>query len=307
MFNGNLRLSTGLMIVALLATFGSGCAQLQNALKGPKDHKAEAEAKVDQAIAKGDLAALESMCQTHKVGETKLGYTKHEQACDAAGKLLAEKFADVPCDEADAYWKDAQEIDRDMKGRLHNAYGLKLAECDRWQPIFVDLMHWGQAWDRGSKGYKLIAQLGEAGEPVEEKFVNYLNSTDKPLAIDNSGYAMSHFLKWRLDQKDGKSCDAYVPAMDKLDANASHMLLIYFKEQTCEAAAPAAIASLGADSASTRIVACQLLGKIGGAAALKKVKIVAEKDGYSKKQDFTVVYPVRDACSQAMAKIELRQ
>ncbi len=304
------RFFAGILAV-LLPVFGSGCAQLQDALKTPQQKraakKAEAEAKIDQAAKDGNLEILKTACSDRKIDETEIGFNVRNKACAETSKLMAAEMNSLECDKVDAYWKEAKETHTDVKSKMHNTYGLKLAECERWDTIFVELMHWGQSWDRGSNGYKVLAKLDEAGKPVEDKFLSYLDATDKPLAIEHSNYAMSHFLKWRLDKKDGKSCDAYVPAMDKLDAGASHNLLIYFKEVSCEAAASAAAKKLAADSANTRIVACQLLGKVGGASHLKKVEIIAQKDGYSKEKNRTVVYPVRDACSQAMAKIELRQ
>jgi hypothetical protein len=288
---------------------GSGCAQL-NKFVNPKSagEKAdEVDAKVEQAIQNGDLAVLKKVCKDKKLGQSQVRFTTVNKACVETGKLMSTEIAGIECDKIDAYWENAKEMDSEVKGNLHNSYGLKLAECDRWDTLFVELMHWGQAWDRGSNGYKLIAKLDEAGEPVEDKFLNYLETTDKPLAIEHSAYAMSHFLKWRMDTEEGKSCGAYVPAMDKLDAGASHNLLVFFKEESCKEAASSAVSKLAADSPSTRIVACQLLGKVGDKSHLKKVEIVAKKDGYSKEKKLTVVYPVRDACSQAMAKIELRQ
>lgn len=247
------------------------------------------------------LVELKQVCKTGERDGKELGYGEDEKVCREVADLMGQNMASANCGAIEKYWEQSIDVNSDIKPMLHGAYGLRAAQCDRWDIVFEDLMHWGNG-----AGPELLAKLDEAGVPVEERFVTYLQETEKPLDIKHSAFAIMNFLYWKNQKGGGEPCGTFVPFVEKLNATAAYRLIAEFNRQSCEAAAPVALKALAADGNNTRLEACQLLGKVGTAEHLPKVQIVAEKDGHMIEKKKKVIYPVRDACSGAAAKIEVR-
>jgi len=86
------------------------------------------------------------------------------------------------------------------------------------------------------------------------------------------------------------------------------------KEAKCKEGIPVAVETMVDESPRRRAYSCEILGAIGDASVLDKVKTLAETDGHSTVKEeqrdgriwATKVYPVRDACLEAYGKIKLR-
>lgn len=260
---------------------------------------------IETAEKEKNIDLLRTACKTGKLGEDSLKYHPSD-TCKATGRLMAEEMASVDCKEISTYWENAKKMNSKIKELVYDAYGVRAATCDQWKIVFEDLMHWGQL-NKRAMGYKLLLKIDEASLPLESKFVEYLKTQAKPLDSKNSWYAMAHYIMWRADKDKGESCGTYAATANKLNAGGQHYMLQYFNIKSCKDGTTLALRSLAAENPDTRNLACRYLGKHGTSKHIKKLGVLASRDGYRITRNYRVVYPVRDTCNNAIAKIKVRQ
>lgn len=302
------RLSMQCCVLLLTVVGLSACANLKQMVPKKKKTSAELKEDVKAAEAAKDLEKLKTACKTGMLGEDKLGYSDKKSACAATGRLMEAEMAKVDCKEIKNYFESSKEVSSSIRTQLHGAYGLRAAECDQWTVVFEDLMHWGQV-STSASGYKLLVKIAEAGKPLEAKFVEYLKNTEQPLNIKFSNYAMAHYTMWRAKQNSGEPCSTYAGQAKKLNAGGKYYMLNYFLNKKCAEGMPLALESLASDGANTRILGCRFIAKHGNATHIKKLQILADRDGYNyvSKKNYQRIYPVRNVCGDAIAKIKVRQ
>lgn len=292
-------------LLCLLALTWSGCASMKAYLPKKKRTHREIKAAIATAEKEKKLDELRTACKTGKMGEDDIKYHRTD-TCKATGRLMAEEMATVDCKEITTYWENAKKMNSKIKEIVYDAYGLRAAACDKWGIVFEDLMHWGQL-NKGAMGYKLLVKIADAPLPLESKFLEYLKTQTSPLNSKNSWYAMAHYIMWRADQNKGESCGAYATSANKLNAGGQHYMLQYFNIKNCKDGISLALRSLAAENPDTRSLACRYLGKHGEGKHIKKLSVLAGRDGYRITRNYRVVYPVRDTCNNAIAKIKVRQ
>jgi len=271
--------------------------------------------EVSAANRRGDLGYLERVCSGQlpiRQGQT---FVK-KNAC-AFAKLHKETDAALhgTCGDVVARFASITPPGRHYVTEM----AVQFAKCDKYAELFEQIASWGSA----SAGEGILRKLAEQGLPIEAKFLDYarthagaaflhvgdlggrLGTTRGLTAIDN----ITSFL---LDVGSKQHCSLISRAVVDASVEVRLGAFRYFSATNgCPEAIAVATGLLTSNLPSTRIAACQLLGHIGKASVVPKLKILADSDGYStvvvKDGVGVKVYPVRDACGAAAGKIALRK
>jgi hypothetical protein len=193
----------------------------------------------------------------------------------------------------------------------------RVAECDQYPYLFEHVVHYGE-----SEGEKILVELEKGGAPVEAEFAKYLASHKGPQFFalkegrpNDAVYGLRHITHWLVQKGRGAQyCPAIADAAKGANMTARMSLFDYLRDVKCKEGIAVGVETLLDDEARNRSLSCILLGSIGDASVLDKVKTVADTDGYStvkeQERDGRIfgmkVYPVRDACLEAYGKIKLR-
>lgn len=299
----------------LLMTLASGCSLLGGLGLGEVGGIGEKPAdnsSINSASSRGDEAYLEKVCN----GETPARQdSDKEYACNRLERLRAPKKAlAVSCDDLQKAYEDAPKDDRKFVAAMSE----KMAECGHYPYLFEHVIHWGN----NNEGVEILQSLEKNGKPVEEEFGKYLESHKGAMFFATTQskkndvlYGIAHITKWLMGKGSTQHCAAIANAATGANIYARVSVMTYFKEAKCKEGVPLATELLAEDMPGDRTLGCRILGAIGDASVLGKVKIVAETDGYStiKEEErngrvwATKVYPVRDACLEASGKIKLRK
>jgi hypothetical protein len=261
------------------------------------------------AVKQADSVAIQDLCQKDH----------YEDACTVESSSSA--FGDLSKPDCSTLASKVQEAQKDFlktdKTSAEN-YGTvvaALARCDESKLIFEGIAHFGQ---NGSDAYGvnvLLAADKSAGDELAKTFDGYLKKSSGKafLATENGEFSGDHISHWLLATKRRDLCQPLVAAAKGANEEAIAGLMVYFTATECKEASPLAVQLLSSDTAFFRTTACNALGKIGDAAALPKVKTVAETDRTSRTSTepnengvFVKEYFVADACKHAAGKIQLR-
>jgi len=141
---------------------------------------------------------------------------------------------------------------------------------------------------------------------VEAKFSEYLQKAGaKPFPKNHAG-AVGELAAFLVGQQAYKLCPRLAALAMTDDAETIHEWLPFFTAANCKEGRAVAVLNLVAGLPVHRSAACEALGTIGTKAELPKVKAVAEGDGYNVIKKRVQLYPVRDKCSSAATKIQVR-
>lgn len=270
---------------------------------------------VNAAVTRGDEALLEQVCKG-KVAATD-GTDKY--ACKQLEFISAGRAAlAADCEAATQLYGGARQTDY----ALAKAMALKLIECGNYDYIFEHVVHMGGTTER--QGARLLAELEAAGKPMEAKFAAYLETHRGPRFFStamkeraDARHGIFEISVWLTQKKEPTQyCAAMAAAAKGANPVARLAILPYFGETKCQDGISVAVETLMDDEPESRIDACLLLATIGGPAAIQKLKIISSTDAYSEIRDEessngTVrsvrVYPVREACKEALGTALLQQ
>lgn len=285
----------------LLTAAASGCGGIAN------------YQTLQAAFDRGDLAYLEGACSGSII--TVRGEDQRSACWKRDHLVRRNSTMGASCDQiVAAHQKTGAE---DFK--VAQAVSAKLAECGHWAYLFEHMMHWGNE----SEGVKILTDLDAAGKPVEAELAKYLaahkGSRFFPVQGDRANdvrYGIAHLHDWL--QKKGhvqQHCGAIGAAALGANTTARVAALGYLKEGNCKEGVPVALETLLDEDGEARVAACKVLGALGDASVLPKVKLVAETDGWAVVREepregriwASRVHPAREACLDASGKIQLRK
>lgn len=266
---------------------------------------------INAAFDRRDEGELEKMCS----GEIALASEKNrESACAKLEVLRGPKAVQrVDCEHVVAHYDRADK----REAAFISAAARRMAECGQYTYMFEHVIHWGNS----GEGAEILIKLEEEGLPLEAEYGKYLAAHKGPeffvTVRDHENdviYGLGHITKWLVTKGHTQHCAAIAESATGASATARTAVLEYFKEAKCKEGVPVAVDLMLDDSPNRRAYACEILGSIGDASVLEKVKTLSETDGHSTVQEeeregriwATKVYPVRDACLEAYGKIKLR-
>lgn len=293
-------------VTLFFMTLATGCS-LVTGLIAPAD-----TSSINSAVSRKDEAYLEKVCNGESMARSD---SDKEYACNQLERLRGPgKALAATCDDVVQKYDDASKDEYSFVASMAD----KMAECGHYAYLFEHVVHWGN----NKEGAKLLGELEGKGKPVEAEFVKYLGSHKGPkfFAVEKNRkndvlYGMDHITKWLIDKGSTQHCAAIAESATGANIVARVSVMDYFKEAKCKEGIPLAVELLLEDLPGDRTLGCNILGAIGDASVLEKVKVVAETDGFSTVKEeerngrvwATKVYPVRDACLAASGKIKLRK
>ncbi len=261
---------------------------------------------VPDAVAAQDIEKLERFCRDGM--GMKVNYDDAKKAaCDALKEMAMARLTAAECGQVVSTWESvgtSLSIVGD-KAKTEGMYlaGERLATCGRWDYMFTKLMHWGNG--PSASGTELLKRLEAKGVPVEKEFLKFIGQSPKGVLGDYSENAVAHYAEWRVAKGGAPTCKAHSAVANKFAGMESNSLIWLFVKMECREAADVVAASLADPVPATRESACVALAELGAKNKIDKMKIVAEKDGAYKVNRGVQVYWVRDACNQAIGRLEL--
>ena len=197
------------------------------------------------------------------------------------------------------------------EGALQNFLGAgkRFAECEHWDYLFTNIIHWG---DSKGEGPQLIKVLVADGVDMEGQMLTFLKSN--AMDFESAPTASMHYTNFLIENKKYSRCKEYVaPSSTMPDLSWEHFAF-FFQESKCTAAANSVQKRLSSARADMRIMACRTLAKIGSRKHLSKMRSVAKSDSYFK--EVSVVrndkiyiekeYTVRDICKESVEQLRRR-
>ncbi len=295
------------------------------ALFGPS-----AKGELEAAQKSQDEGSLKKLCEDESLGDPKsYGYPAkatvremkqldanrkvRREACSAWHALDSERDTGDCTKLAGKYKHAARSIVDDEVG-FYAKWGGRFAKCGDYAFVFENIA-------QQSNG--ILEKLEAEGLPMQAEFIKYAQTHEgsRFLPVDHADLAVQGHLdfsskrlaSWLVKKKAFGHCSTLAKALEGASPGVRAAALPYFVEAKCGQAG----ASIGVDLLTTkdgehRRLACTNLGDMGDAETAKKVKILAETDGYSitgTDPNTGVPYeewPVRKACKQAYGKILLR-
>lgn len=286
------------LLTGILMSTSVGCGLL--ALPGAIAKKAERDAhdNIREARRKRDAAYIAEQCKED-------GSKSSELACEYRRQLALEDNKD--CGAVAAEYKDPNP---DFDNVHRHAMAKRFAACDKYALVFERLYD-HSAWK----------VLLDAGLPVADQAVEYVRSHPGPALFagaEDKRLAMADLVGGLLHLKRTQHCDVLVPAVKDADPGVQLAALEYFAGARCAEATPIAASFFLDPEPGNREWVCQKVGDFGDASVLPKLDILAQTDAHSVVEEeerrdgsgsrfYAVkVYPVRQACAEAVGKIRLR-
>ncbi|MBI3073450.1 MAG: hypothetical protein HYY84_15165 [Deltaproteobacteria bacterium] len=324
-----------ILLVVLMASFlATGCALLKGGGGGGGSSTRDAQKELKEAQANKDVAALQKLCDDDSLGDPQSSAVPMNAPNSVQMKILANRRArgqacreikalagdkdDGNCATVVKRYEEAGWISGESHADHYAKWARRFVKCNNFAAIFENLAHRGD-YGKGGEGVKLLQSLEKDGVPVVAEFVKYAKTHKgrRFLRIKMMSYAANHIGNWLVEGGHLDHCGVLSAALADADELLRAGILFYFTEAKCMKEGRAlGVGLLAADRADSRRLACANLASTGDASVLKKLRIVSDSDGYNVVQErrggdgriYGVrVYPVREACKQAMGKIQLRE
>lgn len=248
-----------------------------------------------------DHKAREHACEVKKTAAS-TAFAAGAGSCDTIRDAWAKRIAAGTGDNAEV--ADAAVTDYEIAVE-------KYLSCGHWDDFFEDLMLWGPGFGAADskyaqQGLKAMRAAQEKGVDLEAQILAYLGrKADKPFP-SNPSYGVDTVVTFLIEKKSLGLCAKLAPAAKPGDFKVNNQWMRYFVEAGCKEGLPLAVANLQAELHEQRVLACRALGKLGTKAENAKIKAVADGDAAFTVVDKVKVYPVRDACAEALAQIKSR-
>lgn len=234
--------------------------------------------KIDEAKTAGDKETVAQYC-LGRVEHTRVKGDNPIQGhgCQTALEMASESVAERGCDEFNAdhargigyLYKSTK--DEKLTKNASKAFSQRLVACEKWEELFFSYPR---------SGIPVDVAFIENGTDVDAKILAYMK--EKPNAANDL---------YRLrDVNGGVDCTTFATGP------VSRRKILIFSESCPAQARKDALAALASDSESTRIAACDALGKVGTKGDLSKLSIMWRDPSYK----------VTAACQNAEKKIKLK-
>ncbi len=248
-----------------------------------------------------DHKAREHACEVKKTAAS-TAFAAESGSCETIRDAWAKRIAAGTGDNAGV--ADAAVTDYELAVE-------KVLSCGLWDAFFEDLMVWGPGFGAADskyaqQGLKAMRAAQEKGVDIEAQILAYLGrKADKPFP-NNTVYAVNTAVTFLIEKKSLGLCAKLAPSARPGDFKVNNEWLRYFVEAGCKEGIPLAVANLQAELHEQRILACRALGKLGTRAENAKIKALADGDAAFEMREKVKVFPVRDACTEALAQIKSR-
>jgi len=301
--------STALWILVVAA----GCAGMMKELGAGK--KRDGWREVDQAIQAQDEAQLKTLCDDESLGPNNNTSPRYK-ACREYEALQADKDTG-DCTTVVERFRAAPDPKIGFAIEHSSKWAERLAKCEKFKEVFEEIAHLGEGGDK-SPGVQVLLKLEQNGVPLMAAFDTYAkeNGGAAFLNIKAASYAGSHVASWLILGGHLDQCPLLAKALTDSPEGVRASMLVYFIEAKCKPQGVALAQSLlTAKEDYHRATGCRTLGEIGDSSVVKKLKILAESDstfvvqeqqGNDGRVHAVKVFPVRDACKEAVGKIQLR-
>lgn len=304
------RVSFSLLCAVTLSIL-SGCSLLKNVFMSKqareKEQRKQIQAQIEQYAASRDQEKLEQFCMNKKID-----YTNQKRACNRLADIRVEDFEKSSCQQISERFTALKQFVRKYAGRrqFHTMFyksGAKLAQCKQWDDIFTSLMHWG---NREKMGAILLSNIDRSVESSEEHLLAWLKKQDSPFSFKDGAYAARNAMHYLLEKKSFSHCGAFSRLASRSTPLSKTHFIYYFEEAGCKNAVHLIIPQLSSDTPSYRSQACRVLGKLGTAKIIPKLRILSYTDPafFLRRRNHVAYrfYHVRSACLSAIGKIQLR-
>jgi len=294
----------------------------QRPVKNQYVSQSACEEEIKLRIEEKNYARLKEICETNNTGEWRGDPATRMKACDAGQDrsvseareaVLAASCSDLPTTFAakkNKLFQFGGKSNAMREGReLFVKLGLKAAECQKWDFIIEQLMHWGEA---GGYGEVVTRTMFEKIPDFEDKVLAYMSAHMSDAgAFEHSDYAFDHYVTILDERHMFKNCKKYFPYAAKVPDRTWQMFNWYFRQAKCKGAEKLAVKRLGSDRASTRQGACKTIALLGNKRKhLKLLKRLATSDPFYVLHKDTIPawkeYKVRDTCAKAANQLSFK-
>ncbi len=305
------HLKNAAMLVALVMT--SSCAGVMKELGvGPKRN---ASNEVSSAIKARDVSRLTALCD-----DETLGSVEREPRHAACAELVAIKSNEDTGDCSTVVERSRSakmtRADLDAPVDFSSRWAARLAKCEKYDEIFEQFAHLGEGRDT-STGVQVLQRLERDGVPLFAAFGRYAREHAGPsfLNVKAASYAGSHIGAWLLLAGRRDQCSVLLKALNDAPEGVRVGLLFYFEEAGCKAEGTAvALSLLAAKKDTSRVRSCASLGKLGATTAQPQLQLLADSDSFFVVRETVTngrvygvkVFPVRDACRDALTSLKLQ-
>jgi len=309
--------STRTLIACLVAApLLGGCASMMTRTSTPSDPSAGDKRLVHGAVTAERWADVKRYCSSRfkKADATALHQEARVIACERsrAHEVAMANMALVnpKCSEITRLWETHKVTVLRPRGALKTifpAMAVKIAACGKIDYVFQEMIHWGPH-TVGAIGRKALEAMDEAGINVESAYLKWLGAqSSAPYDHKLGGYALEHYLHWRLHKGGEIDCKPYVKAWSMFDGgDEMAWIYVFYRATKCTAAADWVAKGLVHSFAQTRHRACKTLGSIGNENHIRQMANLAKSDATFKVVRYKRVYWVRDMCRQAVGQIQMR-
>lgn len=268
----------------------------------------------------GNVKRLKEICQGQRAASPFYKWRSRKSAClavaSAGSKIGMQALASATCGTVISVFEkhkdktvslNKRDMPEEQQQKNFNAFALKMAKCKKWDYLFTKLMHWGGS---NGPGRKMLDTLTKAGHNVEKLALAFMKRSRGSFKFEHATHALSHLVGYLKDSRPNKSCRAWVKWAYKVPDEVWGSMNWYLRETQCKGAVKVAVKRFGSPLPRIRIEACKTVGKLGKRGNIRKLKVLAKRDGYSKwvRRGYRKVriWPVREACSAAIGQIKVR-
>jgi len=287
------------LLLSLLLLALPGCAHVKKLFEPSLEKK-----DIDAAVERKDKELLRAACN----GEKSLWAVSKKYVCRQLEEIeLYEAGEATDCNTAVDHYKNA----RHPTFAYLRLMARKFADCGHYTELFEIGLDVGDT--RSDVGKRILVELDGAGLPVHEKWLEYVGAHQGAqfFAIEQEqvvARALWFIGLWLLEKGHTGDCAAVAQAATGASVAARAGVRHFLQKSGCAEGVPIFVSLLLSDDRYDRIDACNALAEVGDASVIAKLETLATTDGYSERGPGPgqTIYPVRDACNQAVGKIKLR-
>ena len=272
-------------VLAVTAFTQTGCGIITHFVNKKKSDDAAADAAadkkaLDEAVAKKDLAKLESECKgTPETGQ------KYEW-CKGYQDVFVANAGDMQCDTA---WSEYQDSENIRTPQMSEAMALALADCEKWDLYFTELVP--------VAGSTVIRPMDDR---LEKAFLTQ-TTAGGDVKPEVGSAVLGHLLGLQKAKQAAGTCEDYLAASSTYADNSTYIAILVEKE--CKDAVPLFEKGLLSDDGYVRANSCTGLAKVGEAKHVKALENLAWTDKF---EGANYSMPVRESCRDAYGKLETR-
>lgn len=187
---------------------------------------------------------------------------------------------------------------------------IQLAKCGHWDAVFGSYSQSNQRYLN-----HMMDALVAANLPVHKEYDKWLSSHARPYKGPTGWYTFTWMRNWLSKADNPKQhCRAMWENRTratrrmyrKYKWRVRSMMIGYLKMAECKSFKGKVVSLLSSNSWRDRNQACHFMKHWGNSGDLRKLRAIANSDGYSFIRRRVRIYPVRTACRAAAGQVQLR-